>query len=466
MKVNRLIFREYDIRGVVGTDIDETFAYHLGRAFARKATEHGAKTIAVGYDCRLTSPMLKDALIQGLNHSGLDVIDIGVVPTPLLYYALFNLPVEGGVQITASHNPPEFNGFKLCIGKETLYGEGIQTIRAIMEKEDYPDGKGEARGDRELIDRYIDEVRRTIQMGDRPLKVVVDAGNGTAGPVAPRLYRALGCEVVELYTDMDGTFPNHHPDPVVLENLKDLQQKVLETGADLGIGFDGDADRIGVIDESGRVIWGDQLLMIYARDLLARIPGAKIIFEVKCTMLLEEDIRKRGGVPIMWKAGHSLIKAKMLEEGALLAGEMSGHMFFKERFYGYDDAIYAGARLLEILSKTNEPLSALLKDLPTTYSTPEIRVACDDTVKFQVVERVVDAFKTRGHRVITVDGARVVYEDGWGLLRASNTQPALVLRFEALSEEALKRIQRDFEMELRRILSELGLPDQLESAGH
>lgn len=468
MQVNSAIFREYDIRGIVGRDIDETFAYHLGRAFAVKAIDARARTVAVGYDCRQSSPMLKTALIKGLNDSGLDVIDVGIVPTPLLYYALFARPVDGGIQVTASHNPGEFNGFKLCIGKETLYGPQIQEVREIMENETYTDTgrKGKTTEDSRLIEDYLEEVARQIRMGDRKLRVVVDAGNGTAGPVAPRLFRRLGCEVIELYTDMDGTFPNHHPDPVVLENLKDLQQKVLETGADLGIGFDGDADRIGVIDESGRVIWGDHLLMIYARELLSRTPGAKIIFEVKCTMLLEADIRSRGGVPIMWKAGHSLIKAKMLEEGALLAGEMSGHMFFKDRYYGYDDAIYAGARLLEILSHTHEPLSALLKDLPTTFSTPEIRVTLDDRIKFDVVKKVIDTFRRLGKKVITVDGARVVYDDGWGLLRASNTQPALVLRFEALSEDALKRIQKEFENVLRDVLRSLGIHDDIKSSEH
>lgn len=458
MQVNPFIFREYDIRGIVGKDLDEPFAYHLGKAFGSLSIVQGRKAIAVGRDCRLSSATLFRSLADGLNHSGCDVVDLGVIPTPMLYYALHVLNVDGGVQITASHNPPEFNGFKLCSGQETLYGQAIQEVRKVMEEEQYESGKGVLLTEPGLQRRYIQDIVSRLHMGPRPLRVAVDAGNGTAGPVAPELYRQLGCEVIELYTQMDGTFPNHHPDPVVPENLRELRNIVISKEAALGIGFDGDADRLGVVDDSGGIIWGDHLLILYARDILSRNPGASVIFEVKCTMLLEKEIRKHGGIPLMWKAGHSLIKAKMKETNALLAGEMSGHMFFKERYLGFDDAIYAGARLLEILSHDFQPLSALLKDLPRTYSTPEIRVNCPDNIKFHVVNEALKHFKNKGLEVIDVDGARIQYEDGWGLVRASNTQPALVLRFEAFSERSLAWIQGNFEEVLRNIMESYGQP--------
>jgi phosphomannomutase/phosphoglucomutase len=466
MRVNPLVFREYDIRGVVGSDIDETFAYTLGRAFGTYVRRRDRRVLAVGRDCRHSSEPLFRALARGLQASGCDVVDVGVVPTPLLYFSLFVLPVQGGVQITASHNPPEFNGFKLCVGKDTLYGPQIQEVRRLMETEDFVEGTGTLRTEPGIIEQYIQHVLDNLNMGPRRVRVVVDAGNGTAGPVAPVLYERMGCAVTPLYCEMDGSFPNHHPDPVVPENIRDLRAKVLEVGADLGIGFDGDADRIGVVDERGEIIWGDQLLIIFARDLLSIQRDVPVIFEVKCTLLLEREIERLHGIPVMWKAGHSLIKAKMRELAAPLAGEMSGHMFFGDRYFGYDDAIYAGARLLEILSHSSQPLSAFLADLPKTYATPEIRVACPDEVKFRVVERVTDHFRRSGRPIVDVDGVRVKYEDGWGLVRASNTQPALVLRFEALSEEALRRIQAEVYEVVYGTLRDLGVPTTASPLGH
>ncbi len=455
------VFREYDIRGVVDRDIDTDFAYRLGRAFGTYIRrQRDTVRLAVGRDCRHSSDVLFDALCRGLQASGCDVLDIGVVPTPLLYYALFVLPVQGGVQITASHNPPEFNGFKLCAGKDALYGTQIQDVRRIMESGDFIDGTGTFTRETGLVEMYIQHIVDNITMGPRRLRVVIDAGNGTAGPVARALYTRLGCDLTCLYCDMDGSFPNHHPDPVVPENLRDLRGRVTDIGADVGIGFDGDADRIGVVDERGEIIWGDMLLLIYARDLLRVQRGVPVIFEVKCSMILEREIERLGGIPVMWKAGHSLIKAKMRELAAPLAGEMSGHMFFADRYYGYDDAIYAGARLLEILSHTERPLSALVADLPQTVATPEIRIPCPDDVKFRVVADVTETFRRRGLPLVDVDGVRVKYPHGWGLVRASNTQPALVLRFEALSGEELEAIRTDIMRVVRDALHRHGVEAQ------
>lgn len=467
MKWNPLIFREYDIRGVVGSDIDDNFAYALGRAFGTYVRRRMRHVLAVGRDCRHSSEALFQALARGLMDTGCDVVDIGIVPTPLLYFSLFVLPVQGGVQITASHNPPEFNGFKLCFGKDTLYGPQIQEVYQLMESEDFiRAGPGTLWTEPDIVGRYIQHVLDNLNVGPRRVRVVVDAGNGTAGPVAPVLYERMGAEVTALYCEMDGSFPNHHPDPVVPENIRDLRAKVLEIGADLGIGFDGDADRIGVVDERGEIIWGDQLLIIFARDLLSIQRDVPIIFEVKCTLLLEREIERLHGIPVMWKAGHSLIKAKMRELAAPLAGEMSGHMFFGDRYFGYDDAIYAGARLIEILSHSRQPLSAFLADLPKTYATPEIRVYCPDDVKFRVVERVTDHFRRLGRPLVDVDGVRVKYDDGWGLVRASNTQPALVLRLEALSEEALRRIQDEIYEVVYGTLRAFDVPTTASPMGH
>ena len=440
--MNPNIFREYDIRGRVPEELNRETAYRLGQCFGAYYQGLGAKRISLGRDCRLSSPELRQGVMEGMMDAGIHVKEVGMVPTPLLYFSLHHLDVDGGVQITGSHNPPEYNGFKICVGKTTIYGEEIQKLRRIGERGAFPKGKGSVET-KEVIQPYQKEILKRIRCGQVPRKVVLDGGNGVAGLVAPELYRKMGIEVEKLFCEPDGHFPNHHPDPTLPENLKHLVQKVSDTSADLGIAFDGDADRIGVVDRRGKIIWGDQLMIIFSRDLLKRHPGAKIIGEVKCSQVLFDDIRKHGGVPIMWKAGHSLIKGKMKEEGALLAGEMSGHIFFAERYFGYDDAIYAGARLLEILTTEKKELEELLAGVPALVSTPEIRIDCPDDQKFQIVADLASEFK-RQYQVIDVDGARVVFKGGWGLIRASNTQPVLVLRFEAEDQKTLQEIQNVF----------------------
>ena len=442
MAIQSNIFREYDIRGVVPDELNKDIVSLLGRAMGTYYIEKRAGRISLGRDCRLSSPDLSKWLMKGLLESGVDVVDVGMVPTPLLYFSLHQLQVDGGVQITGSHNPPEFNGFKICLDKASIFGEEIQKIRRIIESGDFRQGHGKME-QTDIVDPYLRTIEENIVPGPVKRRVVVDAGNGAGGPVATDVYRRIGFDVISLFCEPDGRFPNHHPDPTLPENLEALISKVDETSADLGIAFDGDADRIGVVDQEGSIIWGDQLLIVFSRDLLKRHPGGKIIGEVKCSQVLYDDIEKHGGQPIMWKAGHSLIKSKMKEEGALLAGEMSGHLFFSERYFGYDDAIYAGARLLEILSKTERSLKDLLADIPRMVNTPEIRMACPDEKKFQVVAELVEEFK-KDYTVIDVDGARVLFDEGWGLVRASNTQPVLVLRFEAKDENGLEKIRNVF----------------------
>ncbi len=444
------IFREYDIRGVVPEELNQETVHTLGLALGTYYRKKGVDRISLGRDCRLSSPMLFEALSAGLMETGLHVVDVGMVPTPLLYFSLYHLDVGGGVQITGSHNPPEFNGFKVCLEKTSIYGPEIQEVRRIADSGAFEKGQGDME-QAEIIGPYMDHVAGVIQMGDVRRKVVIDCGNGVAGPVADPLYRRLGLEVITLFGEPDGNFPNHHPDPTIPENLEALMAEVKNKGAHVGIGFDGDADRIGVVDENSRIIWGDQLMVIFSRDLLTRHPGAKIIGEVKCSQTLYDDIEKHGGQPIMWKTGHSLIKNKMKEEGALLAGEMSGHLFFAERYFGYDDAIYAGARLLEILSRTEKSTSQLLEGLPPTVNTPEIRIECPEDRKFKIVEELAQEFK-KDYKVIDVDGARVLFDGGWGLIRASNTQPVLVLRFEAESQERLEEIRKLFMDKLNKKL--------------
>lgn len=436
--MNPQIFREYDIRGVVDRDFDAADVERIGLAFGTYVRQQGGKRLAVGRDHRLSSESFGAALTTGLRSTGCDIVDVGLVPTPLLYFAIVHLKTDGGCMITASHNPAQYNGIKLCFGPGSLYGEEIQLIRRLAEQGSFVTGPSK-RSEAEVIPAYMTDVTQRLQLR-RPLRVVLDGGNGTSGLVAPELVRRLGCEVHELYCEVDGTFPNHHPDPTVPENLTDLMREVKARRADVGLAYDGDSDRLGVIDERGEIIWGDRLLALFARDILSRQPGAKIIFDVKCSQVLADDIRKHGGVPIMWMTGHSLIKKKLYEEQAAAAGEMSGHLFFVDGYLGYDDAIYASCRLLEILTRTDAPLSTLLADLPPTFSTPEIRVECADEEKFTIVEQVKVEFQ-RAYEVITIDGARVVFADGWGLVRASNTQPALVLRFEATTPERLDAIQ-------------------------
>ena len=411
-------------------DFDAEFARSLGQAFGTLALEHGARHASVGRDCRLTSDAYAVALMAGIRSTGLDVVEIGVVTTPLLYFSIFHWGLDGGIQITGSHNPSDYNGFKVCLAREALHGDQIQDLRRRIEARAFRTGDG-AHERRAIVQEYQDYVVDNVGRLERPIRVVVDAGNGTAGPVAPAIYRRLGADVTELFTDMDGRFPNHHPDPTVEENMAALVRTVADRGAELGIAFDGDADRIGVVDAAGRIVWGDELLVLYARDVLERNPGATIVSEVKCSQRLYDDVAAHGGNAIMWKAGHSLLKAKMKETGALLGGEMSGHIFFKERYFGFDDAIYAGARLLEICARTGRTVADLLADLPPSVTTPEIRVDCPDEVKFAVADRVRDHFRSSGRPIVDVDGVRVQFARGWGLLRASNTQPVLVMRFEA-----------------------------------
>jgi phosphomannomutase / phosphoglucomutase len=446
--VNPSIFREYDIRGLAERDFAEDFALLLGKVLGTMVRRRGGARVSVGRDCRLTSDAYAEALIAGLVSTGLQVYNLGICPTPLLYFSLFHLDLDGGVEVTASHNTSEYNGFKLCLGKDTLYGEQIQEIRSKMESNDFAQETGGKVQRYEIVPPYQRHLLQDVRKLKRPLKIVVDAGNGVAGPVAPAIFRRLGCTVWEIGCIPDGNFPLHHPAPTFTENLQILIEKVRAENADVGFAYDGDADRIGVVDEKGGIIWGDELLVLFARDVLQRHPNATIVSEVKCSQRLYDDIAKRGGVPIMWKAGHSLLKAKLNEARALLAGELTGHMFFKERYFGYDDAIYASVRLLEILSNSDRPLSALLADLPKTVSTPEIRIACPDERKFIIADLAKDYFR-KHYDIIDIDGVRVQFPDGWGLIRASNTQPALVLRFEARTADQLNAYRAIVENKLK-----------------
>jgi phosphomannomutase/phosphoglucomutase len=443
------IFRQYDIRGVVGDDLTVQAAGAIGGAFASYLATRGVKRpVAVGRDNRPSGKALRDALVDALTAAGVDVIDIGVVPTPLLYWSLSHLDVGAGIQITGSHNPPEYNGFKICIGTESVHGAGIQELHRLARHGAFPKGAGTVRHDT-VVERYIDDIVRRIGPLSRPPRVVIDCGNGAGALVAPVLFRKLLPDAKCLYCENDGTFPNHHPDPTVVANLQALIAEVTRGGYDFGVAFDGDADRIGVVDSTGQIIWGDYLLILYARDVLARTgEGQPIIFDVKCSQALPDAVTRAGGQPVMWKTGHSLIKGKMKELGAPIAGEMSGHMFFTESFYGHDDALYAAARLTRIVSESGRRLEDLLADVPRFVSTPEIRVDCPDDRKFAIVDEAVRHF-ARDHEVVGVDGARVLFGDGWGLIRASNTQPVLVVRFEARTAERLAQIQTEMESWLR-----------------
>jgi phosphomannomutase/phosphoglucomutase len=446
--MNPSIFREYDIRGIAGEDLTEDDVALLGKGIGTFLRRHDCKTVSVGRDCRTTSDSYAARLKAGLLATGLDVVDIGVCPTPLMYFSIKELNLDGGVMVTASHNPAAYNGFKMNLGLASIHGKDIQFIRDIIASGDFSQGSGSATT-ANVATPYQAFISGNIRLA-RPLRVGVDAGNGTAGVLAVPIMKALGCEVHDIYCDMDGTFPNHEADPTVLANMEDLIALVREKGLDVGIGFDGDGDRIGVVDEAGRIIYGDRLMIIFAREILSRKPGATIISEVKCSKAMYDDIEKHGGNAIMWKTGHSLIKKKMKEAQAELAGEMSGHMFFADRYFGFDDATYAACRLLEIMAATGKPLSRLLDGVPETYNTPEIRVDCPDETKFEVVEQVTEYFRAR-HDVIDIDGVRVLFNDGWGLVRASNTQPALVLRFEALSETRRDEIRNTVETVLADI---------------
>jgi len=450
--MNKEIFREYDIRGKVDTDLTDEVVLNIGRAFASYMFEKKKKVVSIGRDCRLSSEHLRDLIVSGMTEGGLDVIDLGVVPTGLFYFSLFNMDVEGGIMITGSHNPADQNGFKIAHGRTTIFGQEIQYVRQIIEEKRFVHGDGSYRHYTGIVEDYYNFLRGNIKILER-FKVVVDAGNGTAGFVACPILKEMGQEVIELFCEMDGRFPNHHPDPTVEKNIETLRKTVLETHADVGIGYDGDGDRIGVIDNEGNIIWGDYLMIIFARDILKERQGAYFVSEVKCSRNLFEDVERHGGKPIMWRAGHSLIKQKMKDVGAVLGGEMSGHIFFADKFFGYDDAIYASLRLLEIMSRDRRPLSEYLKDVPKLYATPEIRVECPDAIKFDVVKKLTEFYRDR-YQVIDIDGVRVVLDHGWGLVRPSNTQPVLVLRFEAENQQSLETIQHMITGDLARIMEE------------
>jgi phosphomannomutase/phosphoglucomutase len=446
------IFREYDIRGVVGTQLTADSVSLVAKSIAAWLAGNSARRVAVGHDARVTSPEFCEILTREFTDAGLDVSLIGMVPTPVLYHAVYTLQVDGGVMITGSHNPPEHNGFKICLGRQTLYGPQIREIRCIALEGSFI--KDAAAGCVERIDalsKYLADLKQLVTLPGRKLKVVVDAGNGTGGITAVPLYRFLGCDLTELYTDPNPAFPNHDPDPSVEANLADLVAEVKNSGADVGIAFDGDGDRLAVVDDTGRIWWGDEILTLFERQVLSDSPGSIVIAEAKCSQTLFDDIERQGGVPLMWKAGHSIIKAKMQETGALLAGEMSGHFFFADRYYGFDDACYAGARLLEILSRTDRPLSTLLSGLQRLISTPEIRVPCTDDRKFDVATEVAGYFG-RDHEVNTIDGARITFDHGWGIVRPSNTQDLLILRFEADTQEHLDEIRNDVESKVRELI--------------
>lgn len=438
--VNPHVFREYDIRGHAERDLSDELARDLGRALGTFWARRGGRRVAVGRDCRLSSPRLFAALTEGLLETGMRAIDLGMVPTPLMYFAVHAWDLDGGVQITGSHNPPDDNGFKMMAGRGTMSGEDIQALGAFVRRRDLVRAPGGAMQERDVLPEYLGFVEGNVRLARTDLGVAIDAGSGAAGPTALAALRAVGLDPQALLCEPDGRFPVHHPDPSMPANLRLLRETVLAEGHDVGIAYDGDGDRIGVIDARGEVIYGDRLLVLLSRALLRERPGAAILGEVKCSQSLYDDIAARGGRPILWKTGHSLIKKKMKEEGALLAGEMSGHVFYADRFFGFDDAVYATLRLLEILAADGRPLHELLADLPATCSTPELRVDCPDEDKFRVVDAVHARFAP-DHEVISIDGARILFDGGWGLVRASNTQPALVLRFEAASEARLAEIR-------------------------
>ncbi len=441
------IFREYDIRGIADEDLVDENVVFLGKGIGTFLGRQGSKTLVIGRDVRLSSPRLRDALTKGLLSTGLKVIDVGVTLTPIQYFCILHLNADGGVMITGSHNPIDYNGLKISQkGVMPVYGEQIQEIRKIIETGDFATGAGEV-VEKNVMDDYVTTLKSKLKF-NKKLKIVIDAGNGTGGLVAPKLWKDMGCDVECIYCEPDGRFPNHLPDPTVLKYVVDLQKKVLETGADLGIGYDGDSDRVGVIDEKGRMIFADKLLAILSREVLDRHPGSEIVFDVKCSQALPEEIKKYGGKPLMWKTGHSLLKAKMKEIGSPLAGEMSGHIFYADDYFGFDDAIYVSGRLLQILSNTDQKLSEIVDEIPHFESTPEIRIDATDEDKFNVVADIANYFK-KNYDTIDIDGARVLFGDGWGLVRASNTQPVLVLRFEAKTKDRLQEIIEIFKAKLR-----------------
>lgn len=466
--MNKSVFREYDIRGIVETDLTEWFSFSLGRAFGQYVREQipGPVSLSVARDVRPSSECLAQSLIEGLTSIGIDIYDLGVCPTPLQYFSLFTLNVKGGIMITGSHNPPEYNGFKLSIGQETLHGEAIQDIRKIMISRNNHVPNNSRKGaviNVDIVSSYrkymLERFSRLSDRKYRRLKIVVDAGNGTAGTIVPELLEYTGCEVIPLYCEPDGSFPNHHPDPTVVENMKDLINTTVSTGSDIGVGYDGDGDRIGVVDPSGDIVWGDRLMIILSRDILRKTPGAAIIGDVKCSQVMFEDIRSNNGRPVMCRTGHSLIKEAMKKEKALLAGEFSGHIFIADDYFGYDDAIYTTLRLVEIMKRTGRDIKELLSDVPRMHCTPEIRIECPDNRKREVVRKIIDRLteyemnsngRYKIRNISTIDGVRVNFENGWGLIRSSNTQPVIVMRVEATDEKSLRNYREFFTEELER----------------
>jgi phosphomannomutase / phosphoglucomutase len=457
MTMNPRVFREYDIRGHAEHDFPDDFVTNLGRSIGAYFAELGARRITLGRDCRLSSPRIHAAMKRELLAAGLDVVDVGVVHTPALYFSVFHLQADGGVMITASHNPGEDNGFKIVHGRSTIYGAEIQKLLRRIETSAYRLGAAPGTAtDHDILRDYVDYICDNIKLGPRRFKIVVDGGNGTGGIAILPILHKLGLDVDALYCDPDGRFPNHHPDPTVAENLHDLMARVAALGAEVGIALDGDADRVGAVDGQGRILWGDQLVMLFARDILAKQPGATFVSEVKCSQALFDEVTRLGGRAVMWKVGHSLIKVKMKEEHAALAGEMSGHMFFADRWFGFDDAVYAGLRLVELLTHSQSTLAEMYDTLPVLHNTPEIRMPCPDEIKFEVVKRAVSWFRER-YAVVDIDGARVMFEDGgrnvgWGLVRASNTGPVLVMRFEADTPTRLGEIRGLVEDRLQTII--------------
>ncbi len=450
------IFKAYDIRGIVDRSLTPEAVRAIGHALGSEARARGQREVAIGRDGRLSGPELSGALAEGILAAGIDVVDIGCVPTPLTYFAAYELGTDSCVSVTGSHNPPDYNGLKMVLGGQTLYGEMIQDLRRRIAEDDLSTGTGRLRSTG-VVDAYIDRVAADLRLA-RPMKIVIDCGNGVAGAVAPQLLRRLGCELVELYCDVDGSFPNHHPDPSKPENLQDVIAALRDSDAELGLAFDGDGDRLGVVTKDGEIIYPDRQLMLFAADVLSRVPGGEIIYDVKCTRNLDAWIRRHGGKPTMWNTGHALVKAKLRETGAPLAGEMSGHVFFKERWYGFDDGLYTAARLLEILSRTTDP-SAVLKALPNAVNTPELNIAMNEGEPFELVRRLRgEARFTDPASIVTIDGVRVEYADGFGLARPSNTTPVVVLRFEADTTDALARIQADFRRAIDAVWPGLALP--------
>ncbi|MCK4654559.1 MAG: phosphomannomutase/phosphoglucomutase [Candidatus Cloacimonetes bacterium] len=448
--VNPQIFRQYDIRGVVDKDLTDETLYLIGKGYGTFLRRQDLKTACIAGDARLSTPRFKEQFTKGLRETGIDVIDVGIMATPVLYFSIWKLGTDGGVMITASHNPAEYNGIKLNKGLQSVYGEQIQEILKLIQDRDFEKGEGSISSNDEMHDAYKNYIVDGIKL-ERSVKVIIDGGNGVGGPYLPEILRRLGCEVKELYCEPDGTFPNHHPDPTVEKYMTDLINLVKNSDAEVGLGLDGDGDRIGVVDENGNMLYGDQILNIIARDFLINNPGEKIIADVKSSKNLFDDITKYGGIPVMFKTGHANIKSKMQEEGILLSGEMSGHIFLKDRFLGFDDAIYVACRFVEIMSKTDKPVSLFLEDQPKMYNTPELHMQSTDEEKFKLVERVRDSFIEQGYDVNDIDGMRITFNDGWGLCRASNTTPVLVLRFEAKTEERLNEIRKLVEDRIKEL---------------